>query len=80
MFRFTLLAGALAEAFNSIPGMVEKTDADFDSTPTSIDWSQLGATTLVKGQGQSEMVCVDISNAHMNFVSREILTWQARMA
>ena len=26
--------------------------SDFADTPTSIDWSQMGATTLVKNQGQ----------------------------
>ena len=44
--------GVVRQAFNGIPKAVEVTDEDLTSTPTSIDWFQFGATTLVKDQGQ----------------------------
>jgi len=66
MLRFTLVAGVLADsataqkyargfvrqAFNGVPEVVTVTDADLAATPSSIDWSELGATTPVKDQGQ----------------------------
>ena len=39
MLRFTLVAGALAEALNGIPALVDVTNEDLNSTPTLIDWS-----------------------------------------
>ena len=44
--------GFVRQPFNGIPEVVEVTDENLTSTPTSIDWSQLGATTHVKDQGQ----------------------------
>ena len=44
--------GFVRQALNGIPEAVEVTDENLTSTPTSIDWSQLGAITHVKDQGQ----------------------------
>ena len=44
--------GFVRQAFNGIPEIVEVTDENLTSTPTSINWSQFGATTHVKDQGQ----------------------------
>ena len=44
--------GFVRQAPDGIPETLEVTDENLTSTPTSIIWSQLGATTHVKGQGQ----------------------------
>lgn len=44
--------GFVRQPFNGIAESVEVTDADIAATPSSIDWSTLGATSPVKDQGQ----------------------------